>query len=125
MLEKISIVGAVAAVLIIPTPLSAQRVGGTVSTSVSRAIPTAADLERSSRSASNYRSFRKHTAHTKPRRRATTLLVVLRAVEQPAAAALLAAVHQPRCEPLEVQAESASIMSATVLRRVSSSMKNR
>jgi hypothetical protein len=69
MLGKLSIAGAVAAILI-PTTLSAQGVGGTVSTSVSRGIPTAADLERSSRSASNYRKVHKHTTPTKPRRRA-------------------------------------------------------
>jgi hypothetical protein len=68
MLGRLSIVGAVAAILI-PTTLSAQGVGGTVSTSVSRGIPTAADLERSSRSA-NYRKLHKHTTPTKPRRRA-------------------------------------------------------
>jgi hypothetical protein len=71
MLEKLSVVGAVAAVLIIPTTMSAQAVGGTVNTAVSRGIPTAADLERSSRSANNYRSLHKHsTIPTKPRRRA-------------------------------------------------------
>jgi hypothetical protein len=60
--------GAVAAILI-PTTLSAQGVGGTVSTSVSRGIPSAAELERSSRSA-NYRKLHKHTTPTKPRRHA-------------------------------------------------------
>jgi hypothetical protein len=70
MLDKLSIAGVVAAVLIIPTTLSAQGVGATVNTAVSRAIPTAADLERSSRSANNYRSVHKHTTPTKPRRRA-------------------------------------------------------
>jgi hypothetical protein len=37
--KKLSIAAAVAAVLIIPTTLSAQGVGGTVSTSVLRGIP--------------------------------------------------------------------------------------
>jgi hypothetical protein len=68
MLVRLSIIGAVAAFLMVP--VSAQGVGGTVSASVSRGIPTAADLERSSRSANNYRTLHKHTTPTKPRRRA-------------------------------------------------------
>ena len=72
MLGKLSIAGAVAAILMIPTALSAQ-VGGAVNAgaavrgAVVQGIPTPADLERSSRSASHYRSVRKQT--TKPRRR--------------------------------------------------------
>ena len=61
MLVRLSIIGAVTALLMVPNTLSAQGVGGTVSTSVSRGIPTAADLERSSRSANKYRSLHKHT----------------------------------------------------------------
>ena len=73
MLDKLSIAGALAAVLIIPTSLCAQGVGGAVNAgaavrgAVVQGIPTPADLERSSRSASHYRSVRKQT--TKPRRR--------------------------------------------------------
>src|SRR5262245_38871357 len=70
MVVWVLIIGAVAAILIIPTKLSAQGVGGTVSTAVSRGIPTAGDLERSSRSANNYRTLHKHTTPTKSRRRA-------------------------------------------------------
>jgi hypothetical protein len=70
MLVRLSIIGAVTALLMVPDTLSAQGVGGTVSASVSRGIPTAADLERSSRSANNYRTLHKHTTPTKPRRRA-------------------------------------------------------
>jgi hypothetical protein len=69
MLVRLSIIGAVAALLMVPDTLSAQGVGGTVSTSVSRGIPTAADLERSSRSANKYRSLHKHTTPAKSRRR--------------------------------------------------------
>lgn len=69
MLVRLAIIGAVAAILVVPATLSAQGVGGTVSTSVSRGIPTAADLERSSRSANNYRTLHKHTTPTKSRRR--------------------------------------------------------
>jgi hypothetical protein len=69
MLVRLSIIGAVTALLMVPATLSAQGVGGTVSTSVSRGIPTAADLERSSRSANKYRSLHKHTTPTKSRRR--------------------------------------------------------
>jgi hypothetical protein len=69
MLVRLSIIGAVAALLMVPDTLSAQGVGGTVSTSVSRGIPTAADLERSSRSANKYRSLYKHTTPAKSRRR--------------------------------------------------------
>ena len=61
MLVRLSIIGAVTALLMVPDTLSAQGVGGTVNTSVSRGIPTAADLERSSRSANKYRSLHKHT----------------------------------------------------------------
>jgi hypothetical protein len=68
MLVRFSIIGAVTVLLMVPATLSAQGVGGTVSTSVSRGIPTAADLERSSRSANNSRNLHKHTAATKPRR---------------------------------------------------------
>jgi len=56
MLVRLSIIGAVTALLMVPATLSAQGIGGTVSTSVSRGIPTAADLERSSRSASHVAS---------------------------------------------------------------------
>jgi hypothetical protein len=69
MLVRLSIIGAVTVLLMLPATLSAQGVGGTVSTSVSRGIPTAADLERSSRSANNKRSFHKHTTPAKSRRR--------------------------------------------------------
>jgi len=69
MLVRLSIIGAVTALLMVPDTLSAQGVGGTVSTSVSRGIPTAADLERSSRSANNNRSLHKHTTPAKSRRR--------------------------------------------------------
>ena len=68
MLVRLSIIGAVAAILMLPATLSAQGVGGAVSTSVARGIPTAADLERSSRSANNYRTLHKHTTPTKSRR---------------------------------------------------------
>jgi hypothetical protein len=74
MLGKLSIAGAVAAVLMIPTALSAQ-VGGAVNPgaavrgAVVRGIPTPADLGTSS-SASNHRNLnRPSTAPTKPRRR--------------------------------------------------------
>ena len=69
MLVRLSIIGAVAAILMLPATLSAQGVGGTVSTSVSRGNPSAADLERSSRSANKYRSLHKHTTPAKSRRR--------------------------------------------------------
>jgi hypothetical protein len=69
MLVRLSIIGTVAAILMFPATLSAQGVGGTISTSVSRGIPTAANLERSSRSANEYRSFHKHMTTKKPRRR--------------------------------------------------------
>ena len=69
MLLRLSIIGAVTVLLMVPATLSAQGVGGTVSTSVSRGIPTAADLERSSRSANNYRTLHKHTTPAKSRRR--------------------------------------------------------
>jgi hypothetical protein len=73
MLGKLSTAGALAAVLMTPTPLSAQGVGGAVNAgaavrgAVVQGIPTPADLERSSRSASQYRSIKKQT--TRPRRR--------------------------------------------------------
>ena len=69
MLVRLSIIGAVTALVMVPATLSAQGVGGTVSTSVSRGIPTAADLERSSRAANNNRSLHKHTTPGKSRRR--------------------------------------------------------
>jgi len=69
MLVRLSILGAVTALLMVPATLSAQGIGGTVSTSVSRGIPAAADLERSSRSANNYRTLHKHTNPAKSRRR--------------------------------------------------------
>jgi hypothetical protein len=70
MLIRLLIIGGVAAFLMVPATLAAQGVGGTVSTSVSRGIPTATDLDRSSRSANNYRTLHKHKTPTKPRRRA-------------------------------------------------------
>ena len=69
MLVRHSIIGAVTALVMVPATLSAQGVGGTVSTSVSRGIPTAADLERSSRSANNNRSLHKQSTPAKSRRR--------------------------------------------------------
>ena len=69
MLVRLSIIGAVTALLMVPDMLSAQGVGGTVTTSVSRGIPTAADLERSSRSANKYRNLHKHKTPAKSRRR--------------------------------------------------------
>jgi hypothetical protein len=75
MLGKVSIAGALTAVVMIPTSLCAQGVGGAVNAgaavrgAVVQGIPTPVDLERSSRSASNYRSLHKHTTTpTKPRR---------------------------------------------------------
>jgi hypothetical protein len=70
---KLSIAGAVAAILTIPTALAAQLGGAAVNPgaavrgAVVQGIPTPADLDRSSRSASHYRSVHKQT--TKPRRR--------------------------------------------------------
>ena len=62
MLVRLSIIGAVTALLMVPDTLSAQGVGGTVSTSVSRGIPTAADLAAELHAPANkYRSL--HRAH--------------------------------------------------------------
>ena len=74
-LELLSIAGAVATILIIPTALSAQ--GGAVNAvaaargAVVRGVPTSADLgTSSSSSSSNHRNLNRHsTAPTKPRRR--------------------------------------------------------
>jgi hypothetical protein len=72
MLGKLSIAGALTAVVMIPISLYAQGVGGAVNAgsavrgAVVQGIPTPADLERSSRSASHY-SVHKQT--TKPRSR--------------------------------------------------------
>ena len=75
MLGKLSIAGALATVVLIPTPPCAQGVGGAVNAggavrgAVVQGIPTPADLDRSSRSASNYRSLHKRsTTPAKPRR---------------------------------------------------------
>jgi hypothetical protein len=70
MLGKLSIAGAVAAILMIPTPLSAQVGGAAVAVrgAVVRGIPTPGDLAGSS--SSYYRSVHRHsTASKKPRRR--------------------------------------------------------
>jgi hypothetical protein len=73
MLGKLSIAGALAAAVMTPTSLCAQGVGGAVNAgaavrgAVVQGIPTPADLERSSPSASHYRSV--HKQSTKPRRR--------------------------------------------------------
>ena len=68
MLGKLSIAGAVAAILMIPTPLSAQvggaavNPGAAVRGAVVRGIPTPGDLAGSS--SSYYRSVHRHsTAH--------------------------------------------------------------
>ena len=74
MLGKLSIAGAVAAILMIPTPLSAQvggaavNPGAAVRGAVVRCIPTPGDLAGSS--SSYYRRVHRHsTASKKPRRR--------------------------------------------------------
>jgi hypothetical protein len=72
MIGKLSIAGAVVAILFVPTALSAQAVGGAVNAgaavrgAVVRGIPTPTDLGASS---SSHRSQHKQgTAHRKPRR---------------------------------------------------------
>jgi hypothetical protein len=74
MLGKLSIAGAVAAILMIPKALSAQvggaavNPGAAVRGAVVRGIPTPGDLAGSS--SSYYRSVHRHsTASKKPRRR--------------------------------------------------------
>jgi hypothetical protein len=73
MLGKLSIAGAIAAILFAPTTLSAQGVGGAVNAgaavrgAVVRGIPAPTDLGASS--SSYYRSqHRQGTVHRKPRR---------------------------------------------------------
>jgi hypothetical protein len=73
MLGKLSIAGAVAAILMIPTALSAQ-VGGAVNPgaavrgAVVRGIPTPADLGTSSSSNDHRNLYRHSTVPKKPRR---------------------------------------------------------
>ena len=74
MLVRLSIIGAVGAILMLPTTLSAQRIGGAVNPgaavrgAVVRGIPTPADLGASS-SSSDRRSLYRHITVSKKLRR--------------------------------------------------------
>ena len=74
MLGKLSIAGAVATILMIPTALSAQGIGGGVNPgaavrgAVVRGIPTPADLGASSTSTNHRRLYRHSTVPKKPPR---------------------------------------------------------